>query len=139
MYAATLCFLGIAGLILVASSCLSMGKQAAATDRRATMSKRPTWDQKAEWPEIKATWMRWYAQCQAWEAPKQSATLSWGRTMALCAGLCLVGIVLKVKLDEQMSASRIRSDFMHQPRAVTRFQTPRPQGKTVRAVSQRSS
>ena len=79
MFTATICFLGIAGLILVASACLSMGKQPAATDSRAMLPKRPTWDQKAEWPEIKAVWMRWYAQCQAWEAPKRTATLSWGR------------------------------------------------------------
>ena len=103
------------------------------------LPKRPTWDEKAEWSQIKETWMTWYAQCQVWEAPKRKATLSWGRTMALCAGLCLLGIVLKVELDERMSKSQITSDFRHHSPAATRFHSPQPQGKSVRATSYRSS
>ena len=78
MLTATFCFLGIAGLILVTAACLSMGRQAAATDSQAMCPQRPTWDQKAEWPEIKAAWMAWSAQCKAWEAPKRKATLTPG-------------------------------------------------------------
>ena len=73
-------------------------------------------------------------------SPKAESNAIVGRTMALCAGLCLLGIVLKVELDERMSASRIGSDFRHQPSAATRFQSPQPKpsGSTSIPATNRS-
>ena len=124
MLSATFCFLGIAGFIAAVLACFSMGKPVAATGAVGVPPKRPTWSKKAEWPEIRAAWMLWCLRCQAWEAPKRKTALSWGRTMALCAGLCLIGIVVKVQLDEQTCKSRVRPDFGHRPAAAIRFQRP---------------
>ena len=113
MFAATFFFLGIGGLFLLASLCLLDEKAAATSNSTRNWSQKPTWHKRAKWPEIKAAWTQWYVQCQKREAPRRKTLLSWGRTMALCAAICIVGVFLKVELDEQVSASRIWSSFKH--------------------------
>ena len=112
--------------ILAASACFSREKQAAQGDGTPKWSKRPTWHKEAKWPEIKAAWLQWYVRCQDMEVPNQKAMLSWGRTFALCAALCVVGIVLRVKLDEQMSVSRIWSSFIHSHSVSTQTLQQKP-------------
>jgi hypothetical protein len=141
MLTATYCFLGIAGFILLALACVSMGKPCASTDGKAMPPERPTWNKNAEWSEIKATWMSWSVQCQEFEAPKRKAMLSWGRTMALCAVLCLVGVYLEVEYGEKISFSRIWSGFKHQHPVANRSQTPQPKpsGSTSIPTTNRSA
>jgi hypothetical protein len=74
---------------------------------------RPKWHKRAKWPEIRTAWMRWYGQCQEMEVPRRNAMLSWGRTMALCAALCLIGTYLSVEFDAPVSVPRIWSRFKH--------------------------
>ena len=102
MFYAVFFFLGVAGFILAATVCLSAGKRAA--DRTtAARGKEPTLNERVKWQEMEPIWMVWYAQCRENAIKKQKAIYSWVRTLALCAALCLLGIVLNVELDEQAS------------------------------------
>ena len=117
-------FLAIGGLLVLALACLSTREPAATVRNSAHWGKRPTWSQEAKWPEIKSVWLEWHVRCQLLDAPRQKATLSWGRTMALCAAICLMGVVLKVELDEQESAPRLASASKHSPSAAApRFES----------------
>ena len=61
------------------------------------MYKGLMWDKKAKWTNVKAMWVRWYDLCQEKAILEQKAMYSWARTMALCALLCLVGVVLEAE------------------------------------------
>ncbi len=121
MFTASFYFLGVAVFILAASVCLSKGKRAghcvevdldtlhavsvclsterwaAADGTIAKMYKGLMWDKKAKWTNVKAMWVRWYDLCQEKAILEQKAMYSWARTMALCALLCLVGVVLEAE------------------------------------------
>jgi hypothetical protein len=57
---------------------------------------------------MKIIWMQWYSQCQEKALLKQKATYSWARTMALCAALCLIGVVLEATFDEPITLAQVR-------------------------------
>jgi hypothetical protein len=113
MFAATFFFLAISGFFVLASLCLLDEKAAAAGHSTMNWSQRPKWHKRAKWPEIKAAWLKWYVQCQKVEAPRQKTLLSWGRTMALCAALCLIGAYLSMEFDAPTSVPRLWSSFKH--------------------------
>ena len=130
MLTITFVFLGIAGLIVAALCCCSAGKRAGkyvevdlaalhaaavclSAGRRAadggatTTGKEPTWGEKLKWQEMKEIWMRGYGRCQEQAIVRQKRLRSWARTFALCAAVCIVGVVLRAEIDECVSASRI--------------------------------
>lgn len=112
MFTAIYLFLGIGGFLVLALTCLSTEEPAADGPSPTNQHNRLTWSKSAKWPEIRAAWLEWYVRTHEIKAPKRKAMLSWGRTMALCAAICLVGIVLAVELDERESAvSRIWSSY----------------------------
>ncbi len=124
MFYAVFFFLGVAGFILAATVCLSAGKRAA--DRTtAARGKEPTLNERVKWQEMEPIWMVWYAQCRENAIKKQKAIYSWVRTLALCAALCLLGIVLNVELDEQASAPRIWSRITHSHLAASHTSQPK--------------
>jgi hypothetical protein len=113
MFAATFFFLAIGGLFVLASLCLLDEKAAATANSTMNWNQRPTWHKRAKWSEIKTAWIQWYVQCEKREAPRQKTLLSWGRTMALCATLCLIGTYLSVEFDAPTSVPRIWSKHSH--------------------------
>jgi hypothetical protein len=130
MFTAAFYFVGLAGFIVGASACLTLGRQAGKrvevdlADLRTasigllTAGRKPTWD------EMRAMWMKWYAQCQEKAVLKQKATYSWARTLALCAMLCIVGVLLEVEFDEPISAPRILASFGRPCPVATDLQMP---------------
>jgi hypothetical protein len=140
MFTAAFCFLGIAALIVAALVCLWKARQTnpvvevdlgglhaasicISSGRRggggpATAGDRePTAAEKAKWREMKEVWMDWYIQCVEKAATKQKTLYSWARTLALCAALSLVGVVLEVHYGESVSLSGILAGFQR-PRAA---------------------
>ncbi len=131
MLTATLYFLGLAGFIVAALICLSRGKRAeqhvevdlpelrtaavcflagcrAADKGHSAAGENATAkDSKATWREMKSLWLQWYAHCRKRAMVKRKAMLSWGRTLVVCALLCLVGAYLEVRFDEPISLNRI--------------------------------
>jgi hypothetical protein len=152
MFIAVFYFLGLAAFVLAASVCLSKARRAgksvdvdlsalqsasfclSALKRGAadgTTDQEPTWDEAAKWQEMKAIWMQWYAQCREKSLLKQEATYSWVRTLALCAALCLVGVVLEATFGEPITVDRIIAGFTHSP-VATAAHTPQHPGQVAR-------
>ena len=105
MFSATFYFLGLAGFLIAASVCLTRGKQAGRhieldlEDLRAASMGLVLAGNKPSWSEIRSLWMNWYASCQEKAVFKQKAIYSWARTLALCAALCLIGVLLEAEFD----------------------------------------
>ena len=130
MFSATFYFLGLAGFLIAASACLTRGKRAnqhinidlsdlhAASMGLVVAGNKPTWN------EIRSLWMKWYASCQEKAILKQQATYSWARTLALCAALCLIGVLLEVEFDERISAARVWSNLFPSQPTATHFENP---------------
>lgn len=130
MFSATFYFLGASAFILSATACLTIGKRMsrnAKVDisdlREASLSvltsgQNPTWDQ------VRALWIKWYARCQEKAALKQKAIYSWARTLALCAILCIIGVLLENEFDEPISFSRILASFRSSRPAATAVEMP---------------
>jgi hypothetical protein len=130
MFSATFYFLGAAAFIVSATACLTIGKRMsrnAKVDisdlREASLSvltsgQNPTWDQ------VRALWIKWYARCQEKAVLKQKAIYSWARTLALCAMLCIIGVLLENEFDEPISFSRILAGFRSLRPAATAVEMP---------------
>jgi hypothetical protein len=106
MLAATYLFLGLGVFVLAALICFSNGRPPLAIDMPIPT---PAWGQEAQWSEIKGLWLKWQIQCQEIVSRRQQTLLWWGHTFALCAALCILGIVLRARPDQQMAPSQIWS------------------------------
>ena len=128
MYAATFCFLGVAGFIVAVSAYLSKARKVEVANIGTRWDKKPpTWRKTATWREIKNTWTEWtewYARCQEMEASKRKAIRSLARTLVLCAALCIVGVVLEVEFGQPISVDSILSGFGQSHPVATSFQSP---------------
>jgi hypothetical protein len=146
MFMATFLFLGIAGLIVAVSACLAIGKRAGryvevdldalsaasiclsagrrkvADSTTATGNSEPTQDEKSRWREMKMVWMEWYGRCQEKSLLKQKTMYSWARTLALCAVLCVVGVLLEATFGQSISLSHILDGFRSSHPAATSSQ-----------------
>jgi hypothetical protein len=123
MFTATFYFLGAAAFLLAAAACLSTAKrlsQSVELDLAAfrvalvclsTGDAKPTKEKKAKRHGTSPLWMNWYARCQEKAFSKQKAMCSWTRTLALCAALCVVGVVLEAEFDEPITFSRLLAGF----------------------------
>jgi hypothetical protein len=129
MFAATWYFLGLAGCLFAALLCFTRGKQAGRSvqvdlaDLRVASLCLVSAGSKPTWHAIRTMWMKWYLQCQQTAIRKQKAMYSWSRTSALCAILCLVGVLLEAEYDKPISASTILSGFMHSRPAAASSET----------------
>ena len=93
MFTAIFYFLGLAGSIVAALFCCSMGKRAGQHVEmdfaafRATaaclsqVGKKPTWDGNAKWHDLKTVWMGWCARCRETAILKPKALYSWARCL----------------------------------------------------------
>jgi hypothetical protein len=141
MYIATLFFLGIAASIVMAltffrrskrantrvevdldalraaSICISGGRRMG--EGGAAKPEEPTMNEKERWHAIKLIWVECYSRCQEEAIIKQRAMLSWARTCALCAVLCLVGVLLEVEFGEFISIDSVVQNFGHSYSAAT--------------------
>jgi hypothetical protein len=131
MFSATFYFLGLAGFIVAASACLSVGRRAGRraqldlADLHSASVSLVTLGRKPSWEELRSLWMVWYARCQESAVARQKAIYSWARTLALCAVLCIIGALLEGEFDEPISLSRVLSGFRHSaPAAATMSESP---------------
>jgi hypothetical protein len=137
MFSATYFFLGLAGFLIAAMACLTRGKRAGQhielnlDDLRAASMGLIMAGHKPSWNEIRSLWMKWYATCQENAVIKQKAIYSWARTLALCAVLCLVGVLLESEYDEQISFRHIYSDWFQSPPPAASVELPQTPAQPV--------
>jgi hypothetical protein len=78
---------------------------------KEAMYKELTWDEKVRWSNMRAMWMQWYDRCRKNAILKQKAIYSWARTLALCALLCLVGVLLEAEFDQPITLRTVLAGF----------------------------
>ncbi|MEN6450147.1 MAG: hypothetical protein ABFC96_06630 [Thermoguttaceae bacterium] len=156
MFTIAFCFLGIAGFIVAALACVWMAgksdpsisvdvgglhaaaacisEEMAAGDVPSVGDRSATPEARAKRREAKELWMEWYAKCVEEVASRQKAFYSWARTLALCAAMSLVGVVMEAYYGEPISLSGIVAG-LRGPRPVSASLNALGKGKDHRAVA----
>jgi len=111
MLRAMLYFFGMAGFLVAGSVCFSIFRLLKVHGVISSIDDNPAWSGTRKWDEMKATLIVWYTRCQEREAANRRAILSWARTFALCAALCVIGVCLEVQFDQTITFSRIIAGF----------------------------
>jgi hypothetical protein len=94
-----------------ASICLSTGRRVTLGDLSSSMFKNLPWEEKARLSDWKSLRMQWYKGCERKASLKRKAMYSWARTMALCAVLCLIGVLLEAEFDQPITLQNILAGF----------------------------
>ncbi|MFZ1933245.1 MAG: hypothetical protein WCB27_22115 [Thermoguttaceae bacterium] len=102
MFVATFFFLGLAVCIFAGLICFTLARSA-----RQTVQLPP--NERAAWNRLKIAIMELYSRYESTETSKQKSLRSWAGTLVICAGLCMIGIVLEVRYNTMISARSIVS------------------------------
>jgi hypothetical protein len=118
MFVATFVFLGLAAIAAVALSCSPRKRPAEADNPRVGQEKKQegklAWDANATWQDIKTAWLEQCVRREEGATPRHVIVSSWGRTFALCAALCLIGVVLETQYNRRLSIANIVNSLCHQ-------------------------
>lgn len=102
MFVATFFFLGLAVCIFAGLICYALARAA-----KQNVQLPP--NERAAWNRLKVAIMELYSRYESTETPKQKALRSWAGTLTICAGLCMIGIVLEVRYNSMISTRNIVS------------------------------
>ena len=102
MVAATFFFLGLAVCIFAGLICFALARSA-----KQTVQLPP--NERAAWNRLKIAIMELYSRYESTETPKQKALRSRTGTLVICAGLCMIGIVMEVRYNTMISPRSIVS------------------------------
>jgi hypothetical protein len=102
MFVATFFFLGLAVCIFAGLICFALARTA-----RQTVQLPP--NERAAWNRLKIAIMELYSRYESTETPRQKALRSWTGTLVICAGLCMIGIVLEVRYNMLISTRSVVS------------------------------
>lgn len=102
MFVATFFFLGLAICIFAGLICYALARAA-----KQNVQLPP--NERAAWNRLKVAIMELYSRYESTETPKQKALRSWAGTLTICAGLCMIGIVLEVRYNAMISTRTIVS------------------------------
>jgi hypothetical protein len=89
-----------------------MAKSLQKKERLAGPSKQPALDEKAAWLQIKAALVDLYSRYELRESPRQKSLRSWAGTFVICAGLCMIGILLEVEYNQFISVREVVSGLL---------------------------
>jgi hypothetical protein len=122
VFTPALCILAVVGFVVAIGVNVSSRRPVKATASVATRDEKPTWNENANWDEIKAAWMAWHAPRRDNETPRGRAFRTWAGTLALCAAVCLMSVCIEVEADQPISIPRVMSGFRrtHVPPAAKR-------------------
>jgi len=112
MVSATFFFLGLAICIFAGLICFSVAKSIQKKERQADRANQPAIDEKVAWLQIKSALADLYSRYELRESPKQKALRSWAGTLVICAGLCMIGILLEVEYNQFISFDQVLSGLL---------------------------
>ena len=107
MVTATLFFLGLAVCIFAGLMCWATARSA----KTAMAAPLPP-NERAAWNRLKIALLELYSRYESTETPKQQALRSWTGTLVICAGLCMIGIVLEVRFNNMITPRTVVSNLM---------------------------
>lgn len=102
MFTATLFFMGLAVCIFAGLVCYATARAI-----KVNQTQQPPADEKATWNQIKAALIDLYSRYESRETARQKALRSWAGTLTICAGLCMIGILLEVRYNEMISVRSV--------------------------------
>jgi SAM-dependent MidA family methyltransferase len=105
MFAALLFLLGFAGCLFAGLVCFSLAKFV-----KWDSGSRSSPEYTAIWNEFK-TAIKMYSQNTPEESPTEKALRSWTGTLVICAGLCMIGILLEVDYGRPITPESIAAGF----------------------------
>ena len=164
MFTASLYFLGIAAFICAALFFLvtekraeksveadtdklhaalidsSTGTQMTLGDLPSSMCRNLPSEEKARLSDWKSLWMQSYIRVKRKAFLKQKAMYSWARTMALCAALCLMGVLLEAEFNQPITLQNILAGFRRPSPSASSVETSysRPSQNESAPVANRS-
>lgn len=107
MFTATFFFLVLAVCIFAGLICYSLARSA-----KAMKNVMPA-DEKAAWEQLKSAIYELHARYESTETPKQKVLRSWAGTCVICAGLCMIGILLEAEYDRLITPDSIFASWIH--------------------------
>jgi hypothetical protein len=105
MFAASLFFLGLAVCLFASLSCFALAKFV-----KWDSASQSSPEYAAVWNQIK-TAVQMYSQNPPEESTTQKALRSWTGTLVICAGLCMIGILLEVDYDRPITTDSVVAGF----------------------------
>jgi hypothetical protein len=112
MVAATFFFLGLSLCIFAGLVCWTMARSIKRTAKELKQANKPEIDEKAIWLELKTALADLYSRYEMRESPKEKYLRSWTGTLIICAGLCMIGILLEVEYNSPITVDRIIAGFV---------------------------
>jgi hypothetical protein len=109
MVTATFFCLGLAVCIFAGLICYALAKNA-----KSTVQLPP--NERAAWNRLKIAILELYSRYESTETPKQKALRSWAGTLVICAGLCMIGIVLEVRYNNVITTRTVVSSLTGEAR-----------------------
>jgi hypothetical protein len=134
MYFAAIVFLALAGLMVLVLICTSLLRRLGRIHKGWPTEATAPRNDKVVWDEIKATWTEWDTHCKESKMPRKKALLSWGRTFALCTGLCLIGVLLEVEFDCSVTVDHILAGLIPSRSAIKLTQPEKPKPKKSKST-----
>ena len=113
MVTATFFCLGLAVCIFAGLICWALARSA-----QAAMAAQLPPNERAAWNRLKIALMELYSRYESTETSRQKALRSWSGTLLICAGLCMIGVVLEVRYNSVISAKSVVSGLVGEQRVV---------------------
>lgn len=111
MVAATFFFLGLSVCIAAGLVCYVLARFFWQPDP-IRVNPEITESERALWLQLKAALMELYSRYEVKETPKQRALRSWAGTLVICAGLCMIGVLLEVEFNRHISIDEVIAGFL---------------------------
>jgi len=116
MFTATFFFIGLAVCIVAGLVCFLLAMSIKAKKDKQAPTITLSLNEKEFWKEIKSAMTELYSDYESKENLRMRVLRSWAGTLLICAGLCLIGVVLEVEYDQTITADNIFSGLLRTPR-----------------------
>jgi hypothetical protein len=110
MFTATFFFLGLAICIFAGLVCFAMSRSLKAANAAHTIQPSP--DEKAAWERLKKALIELHTRYEGVETVREKTLRSWVGTLVICAGLCMIGILLETRYDMAINVKSVVSGLV---------------------------
>jgi hypothetical protein len=100
MFAATMFFMGLSVCTFAGLVCFIMARSA----KKATINVE---DNKAAWKRLKAALAELHSCLDGKDTAREKSLRSWAGTFVICAGLCMIGVLLEASYNQLISVKSI--------------------------------
>ena len=122
MFTATFFFLGLAICIFAGLICFALSRSLKAAN--AANAIQPSPDERAAWERLKKALVELHSRYESTETAKEKTLRSWVGTLVICAGLCMIGIVLEARYDQLISVKSVVSGLVGEQHVAPQLAAP---------------